>query len=197
MAAGAGGLSPARQPPCPFHLGAAPRRTERASAPLAAAWDCTLVRRRRPLAHQRAPPAHAGAVRRRRGPNTSGRPASPTVFTHADSLAEGKPVVLVEGEIDALTVQQTAGDLVKLAVAAGSTAGSRRTVWVAKLALAPQVLVAFDADANGAGDLAAAGRAGTCCPTPDAGVRSAARMSTPCTAPGWMWPVGAAAGLGR
>jgi hypothetical protein len=73
----------------------------------------------------------------------------------ADSLADGKPVVLVEGEIDALTVAQTAGDLAA-AVATGSTAGSRRSVWVAQLALAPAVLVAFDADANGAGDLAAA-----------------------------------------
>jgi DNA primase len=41
----------------------------------------------------------------------------------ADSLADGKPVVLVEGEIDALTVAQTAGDLAA-AVATGSTAGS-------------------------------------------------------------------------
>lgn len=73
---------------------------------------------------------------------------------NADALTPTKPVVLVEGEIDALTVQQTAGDLVT-AVATGSTSGARRAGWVARLALAPLVLVAFDADANGAGDQAA------------------------------------------
>ena len=73
----------------------------------------------------------------------------------ADGLAPGKPVVLVEGEIDALTVQQTAGD-VATAVATGATGGARRAAWVARLALAPMVLVAFDADPNGAGDQAAA-----------------------------------------
>ena len=73
----------------------------------------------------------------------------------ADTLTGCKPAVLVEGELDALTVQQVAGGLVS-AVATGSTAGSRRTVWVAQLALAPLVLVAFDADSNGAGDRSAA-----------------------------------------
>jgi len=82
----------------------------------------------------------------------------PAGFTNAlygaDSLAPNRPVVLVEGEIDALTLVQTAGDLVA-AVATGSTGGARRAGWVARLALAPLVLVAFDADANGAGDQAA------------------------------------------
>jgi hypothetical protein len=61
---------------------------------------------------------------------------------------------MVEGEIDALTIQQTAGDLV-VAVATGSTAGSRQAKWLAQLAIAPLVLVAFDVDANQAGDRAA------------------------------------------
>lgn len=83
----------------------------------------------------------------------------PAGFTNAlygaDGLAPDKPVVLVEGEIDALTVQQAAGDLV-VAVATGATGSARRAGWVAQLALAPVVLIAFDEDANGAGDLAAA-----------------------------------------
>lgn len=65
-----------------------------------------------------------------------------------------RPVVLVEGEFDALTVQQVAGDRA-VAVATGSTSGSRRPAWVNQLAQAPLVLVAFDVDANGAGDQAA------------------------------------------
>jgi len=73
----------------------------------------------------------------------------------ADDLAAQRPSVLVEGEIDALTVRQCAGDLVA-AVATGSTGGARRAAWVMRLSLAPAVLVAFDADPNGAGDQAAA-----------------------------------------
>lgn len=72
----------------------------------------------------------------------------------ADGLTPDHPVVLVEGEIDALTVQQMAGDLA-VAVATGSTGGGRRAGWVTQLALAPLVLIAFDNDENLAGDLAA------------------------------------------
>jgi DNA primase len=79
---------------------------------------------------------------------------SPALYG-ADYLTLDKPVVLVEGEIDALTVQQVAGDLVT-AVATGATGGARRAGWVAQLALAPVVLVAFDVDPNAAGDQAAA-----------------------------------------
>ena len=57
-------------------------------------------------------------------------------------------LVLVEGEFDALTVQQEAGDLVT-AVATGSTMGARRVKWLARLAPVPLVLVAFDADEAG------------------------------------------------
>lgn len=66
----------------------------------------------------------------------------------ADAIAPGRPAVLVEGELDALTVEQCAGDLVA-AVATGSTDGARRPKWLARLALASEVLVAFDADQAG------------------------------------------------
>ena len=70
-------------------------------------------------------------------------------------------MVLVEGEVDALTIVQACGEQVAV-VATGSTCGARRDAWVARLALAPVVLVAFDADkpgadgSPGAGDCAAA-----------------------------------------
>ena len=72
---------------------------------------------------------------------------------NADALRSGCVAVLVEGEIDALTVAQHAGDLA-VAVATGSTHGARRTRWIARLALASVVLVAYDADPPGqaAGD---------------------------------------------
>ena len=60
------------------------------------------------------------------------------------------PAVLVEGEIDALTIVQACGEEVA-AVATGSTGGSRRTPWVAQLAVTPIVLVAFDTDTAGDG----------------------------------------------
>ena len=74
---------------------------------------------------------------------------------HAASLTPATPVVLVEGELDALTVVQACGAHVA-AVATGSTAGGRRAEWIARLAAAPCVLIAFDHDINGAGDKAAA-----------------------------------------
>jgi DNA primase len=63
--------------------------------------------------------------------------------------------MLLEGEINALTVAQAARDLVT-PVATGGTTHARRACWIGRLAVAPLVLVAFDADANGAGDAAAA-----------------------------------------
>lgn len=70
----------------------------------------------------------------------------------ADDVAM-RPAVLTEGEIDALTITQEAGDLVA-AVATGSTAGARRARWIARLATPDCVLVAYDTDE--AGDKAAA-----------------------------------------
>lgn len=66
----------------------------------------------------------------------------------ADQLTTDKPAILVEGELDALTVKQHAGDLIT-PTATGSTGGSRRARWLARLALCPRVLVAFDADQAG------------------------------------------------
>jgi len=67
---------------------------------------------------------------------------------NADELRADRPAMLVEGEIDAMTVQQVAGDLVS-AVATGGTGGSRRARWMARLALCSVVLVSFDADDAG------------------------------------------------
>jgi DNA primase len=66
----------------------------------------------------------------------------------AEALSITKPAVLLEGEIDALSVQQCAGVLIT-AVATGSTGGARRTRWIAALALSPLVLVMFDSDKPG------------------------------------------------
>jgi DNA primase len=59
-----------------------------------------------------------------------------------------RPVALVEGEFDALSLQQEAGDLIT-AVATGSTTGARRPRWIALLAQAPVVLISFDLDEAG------------------------------------------------
>lgn len=66
----------------------------------------------------------------------------------ADALSPGKAAMILEGEIDALTVQQWAGDLVT-PVATGSTHAARRAKWLGRLAIAPTVLVAYDSDEAG------------------------------------------------
>jgi hypothetical protein len=74
---------------------------------------------------------------------------------NADSLARGKPVMLVEGELDCLSCQQEAGDLIA-PIATGSTAKGRTPLWIARLASqASTILLSFDNDENGAGDKAA------------------------------------------
>jgi 5S rRNA maturation endonuclease (ribonuclease M5) len=70
----------------------------------------------------------------------------------AFSLHFDRPVVLVEGEFDALSVAQECGKAVSV-VATGTTEGSHTAKWLAALARKDFVLVAFDADA--AGDTAA------------------------------------------
>lgn len=67
---------------------------------------------------------------------------------NADQITPEKPVVLVEGELDALSLEQTAGDLI-VPAATGSVTGARRARWIATLAIAPLVLLAFDADPAG------------------------------------------------
>lgn len=66
-----------------------------------------------------------------------------------DVLRRGKrPVFLVEGEIDALSIIQEAGDLVS-AVATGSTEGARTLTWICRLARAERVFLAFDREEKG------------------------------------------------
>jgi hypothetical protein len=64
---------------------------------------------------------------------------------NVDSIEAGKPVMLVEGEFDALSVQQEAGDLIAC-IATGSVRKGRATHWRDDLELASYVLVAFDND---------------------------------------------------
>jgi len=82
------------------------------------------------------------------GPKYIGPAGSSNGLYGADGFRPGIPAVLVEGELDALTINQTAGELVT-AVATGSTHGARRTRWIARLAARPLVLVAFDTDDAG------------------------------------------------
>ena len=137
-----------------------------------AAWGLPHARQIRAATHLAPPRHHLPLVRRRcrRGPGiwrlNIRRPLSPAQIARgepkylgprgfANALynagalgpdpAHALPAVLVEGELDALTIVQAAGDLVA-AVATGSTAGARCLQWIARLAQAPRVLVAFDVD---------------------------------------------------
>lgn len=74
---------------------------------------------------------------------------------NADLLRAGCTVVMVEGEIDALSIL-SAGVSDVVPVATGTVSGARLLRWVAKLATARRVLLAFDDDPNEAGDKAAA-----------------------------------------
>lgn len=65
-----------------------------------------------------------------------------------DSLKFKRPVFMVEGEIDALSIAQEAGELVSV-VATGGTSGSRSDKWVVRLAISPSVLVAYDNEPQG------------------------------------------------
>lgn len=88
---------------------------------------------------------------------------------NADKLTAGCTAVLVEGEFDALAIEEAQTQLHIIPVATGSTNGSRLYRWIGALALCEQVLVAFDADE--AGEQAAAWwmnalpRARRLCPT--------------------------------
>ncbi len=72
---------------------------------------------------------------------------------NADDITPHKPVLLVEGELCALTAQQEAGDLIT-AAATGAKDAARAGRWIARLTAAPLVLLAFDAE-PGKGDEAA------------------------------------------
>lgn len=66
----------------------------------------------------------------------------------ADALKPGRPALIVEGELDALSVWQEARKLVDV-VALGSTTGARRVRWLARLSLCSLVLVATDNEEPG------------------------------------------------
>ncbi len=86
-------------------------------------------------------------VRRPAGtPRYLGPAGSSNGLYNVNDIQPGVPVVLVEGEIDALSVMQVAG---VAAVATGSTSGSRRYRWVLELMKASVVLIAFDSDEAG------------------------------------------------
>jgi DNA primase len=90
-------------------------------------------------------------IRRLKGePKYIGPAGSANGLYGADGLLTDseRPVVLVEGEFDALSLQQEAGEAVAV-VATGSTVGARRPRWIALLAQAPVVSVSFDADEAG------------------------------------------------
>ena len=63
----------------------------------------------------------------------------------ADTLIYNRPVILVEGEFDALSILQVCGHDVSVC-ATGSTEGSHITRWVSALAQKDLVLIAFDAE---------------------------------------------------
>jgi len=67
---------------------------------------------------------------------------------NADRLTPGQPALLLEGEFDALIVEQEAGDLV-VPVATGGVTSGRQVQWVSRLVKMPCVMVAFDNDTAG------------------------------------------------
>lgn len=75
-------------------------------------------------------------------------PGATVVLEGADTIAPGRPALLVEGPRDRLAAWQEAGDVLSV-VAAGTTTGARRPHWLMRLALAEPVLLAFDADEGG------------------------------------------------
>lgn len=66
----------------------------------------------------------------------------------ADCLKNKRTTFLVEGELDALSIVQEAGDVCNV-VASGSTGGSRGIKWLARLACQPRVFVAYDSEEKG------------------------------------------------
>lgn len=87
-------------------------------------------------------------VRSVRSASKSTIKGSANVLFGVDRLRAGKPAMIVEGAFDALSIQQVAGDLI-IPVATSSTTGARRMRWIAPLARASRVLVAYDADSGG------------------------------------------------
>jgi hypothetical protein len=75
-------------------------------------------------------------------------PGSANALWNADAITPHRAVVLVEGVINALTIQQCAPANV-IACALGAATHGRVATWIARLNLAPVVLVATDYDPAG------------------------------------------------
>ncbi len=89
-------------------------------------------------------------IRRRRGtPKYIGPRGSANGLYNADAIQLGCTIVMVEGELDALSLMTITDQVDIVPVATGSTAGSRSTRWLMRIALADKVLLAFDADDAG------------------------------------------------
>jgi len=88
--------------------------------------------RRRSVAGERAPSGGSNAASggARRCPKYAGPAGFANGLYNAGALIAGRPAMLVEGALDALTIEQEAGDLVT-PVATGATGGARRMHWVA------------------------------------------------------------------
>lgn len=65
-----------------------------------------------------------------------------------EEINDDLPVLIVEGQLDALTAMQEAGDLVS-AVATQSASGGRSATWLSKIVTSPFVLLGFDPDSAG------------------------------------------------
>ena len=89
-------------------------------------------------------------IRRQKGkPRYIQVPGGDTKALYLQSkVRAGEPLVLCEGEIDALSVWE-ATEGAYAAVATGGTSGARLVQWQARIAMASIVLVAFDADEAG------------------------------------------------
>ncbi len=67
---------------------------------------------------------------------------------NTDSMQPGMAVMLVESEIDALSVHQEAGDLIA-SVATGGTSKGQTQRWITAIKQVPGLLIGFDADEAG------------------------------------------------
>lgn len=74
-------------------------------------------------------------------------PGGSNSIYHADTVQPGRPVVLVEAALDALAIQQAAGD--RCAAVATGTTGGRSVRWCARIVPATPVLLAYDNDQGG------------------------------------------------
>jgi hypothetical protein len=72
---------------------------------------------------------------------------SKNAIYNIDRVATDKPVMLVEAALDALAIQQEAGDLV-VPIATGTT-GGRVLAWQMRVAVAPGIMLSYDQDRGG------------------------------------------------